>query len=142
MATAAAEPAARPSPPPRPAPAAPRDRGRERQGEREQAGGGGPVYLLRSEQPQVYLSWGSQMPRAPDRLKLRKVVDFWPVRLTLKADYETRTREFSYGLSCKVGAAGDVKGPGGRAGRRQACGLASPLLHALQVPCVQRAALA
>jgi hypothetical protein len=63
---------------------------------------GAAVYVLRSEQPQVYLSWGSQLPRALDRLKLRKVVTLWPLKFTLKADYTTHSREFSYGVSCKV----------------------------------------
>ena len=62
-------------------------------------------YILRSEQPQVYLSWGSKMPACPDRLKLRKEVKLWPLKFTLKADYETRSRDFTYGISCKVGAA-------------------------------------
>lgn len=49
-----------------------------------------------------------QVPRALDRLKLRKVINIWPVRFTLKADYETTSREFTYGLSCKVGSVGAV----------------------------------
>ena len=64
--------------------------------------------LLHCEHPQVLLTWGSQLPVTfkPDKLKLRKHVDLWPIRVTLKADYETRTRDFTYGVSCKASGAG------------------------------------
>lgn len=60
-------------------------------------------YLLRSDQPQVVLTWGSRMPAKPDKLKLRKRIEWapLPIRVNLKADYDTETREFSYGMTCK-----------------------------------------
>ena len=59
-----------------------------------------PVYILRTEHPQVHLSWGSSMSKLkPDKLKLRRRVDAWPLRFVLKADYDTHTKEFSYGCS-------------------------------------------
>ena len=64
--------------------------------------GSDTVYLLRSDHPQVQVSWGSRLPAKPDKLKLRKYVDMWPIRFTLKADYDTASREFEYGLSCKA----------------------------------------
>lgn len=61
-----------------------------------------PVYLIRSEHPQIHLSWASHFPQKVDKLKLRKDIKFFPVKITLKADYSTATREFEYGCSAKV----------------------------------------
>jgi len=60
------------------------------------------VYLLRREHPQVQLTWASRFPKKVDKLKLRKHVNLFPVKLTFKADYDTNTREFDYGCSAKV----------------------------------------
>jgi hypothetical protein len=60
------------------------------------------TYIVRSEHPQVYLSWGSRMPAKPDKLKIRKRIDVWPLKVILKADYDTGTREFDYGCSVMV----------------------------------------
>lgn len=63
-----------------------------------------PRYLLRSEHPQVAVTWStalfSDRPK-PDTLKLRKRVHAWPLEFTFKADYHTATREFSYGMMCR-----------------------------------------
>lgn len=63
-----------------------------------------PHVLLRSEHPQVELSWStalfSDRPK-PDTLKLRKRVHAWPLEFTFKADYHTASREFSYGMMCR-----------------------------------------
>lgn len=58
--------------------------------------------LLRSEHPQIILSSASRFPSKVDKLKLRKIVQIFPVRVTLKADYDTNTREFEYGCSARV----------------------------------------
>jgi hypothetical protein len=60
------------------------------------------VYLLRREHPQVALTWSSKFPQKVDKLKLRKRIHLFPVSITLKADYDTNTREFEYGCSVKV----------------------------------------
>lgn len=60
------------------------------------------TYIVRSEHPQVYLSWGSRMPAKPDKLKIRKRIDVWPLKVVLKADYDTAKREFDYGCSVSV----------------------------------------
>ena len=60
------------------------------------------VYLLRREQPQVQLTWASKFPSKPDKLKLRKEISVFPIKLTLKADYDTSSKEFDYGCSAKV----------------------------------------
>ncbi|KAI7835668.1 hypothetical protein COHA_010407 [Chlorella ohadii] len=63
-----------------------------------------PRYLLRSEHPQVAVTWStsilSDRPK-PDTLKLRKRVTAWPLEFTFKADYHTATREFTYGMMCR-----------------------------------------
>jgi hypothetical protein len=61
------------------------------------------IYVLRSEHPQVQLTYASRFPQKVDKLKLRKVVKVFPIKITLKADYDTNTREFDYGCSAKVG---------------------------------------
>lgn len=70
----------------------------------EQANPQPRVMRLRSDHPQVELSWGTQLfsdrPK-PDVLKLRKRVTAWPLEFTFKADYTTATREFSYGVMCR-----------------------------------------
>lgn len=58
--------------------------------------------ILRQESPQIVLSSNSQFPKTLDKLKIRKRVQFFPIRVTLKADYETKNRAFSYGCSVKV----------------------------------------
>lgn len=58
--------------------------------------------MLRHESPQIILSSNSQFPKTLDKLKIRKRVQFFPIRVTLKADYETKSRSFSYGCSVKV----------------------------------------
>ena len=60
------------------------------------------VYVLRREHPQVQLTWASRFPSKVDKLKLRKRVHLFPVQVTLKADYDTNTREFEYGCSARV----------------------------------------
>lgn len=60
------------------------------------------VYVLRREHPQVQLTWASKFPSKVDKLKLRKAVTLFPVKVTLKADYDTNTREFEYGCSARV----------------------------------------
>ncbi|KAL4854252.1 putative oxidoreductase YhdF [Chlorella vulgaris] len=61
-------------------------------------------YLLRSEHPQVAVTWStaliSDRPK-PDTLKLRKRVHAWPLEFTFRADYHTETRVFDYGLTCR-----------------------------------------
>lgn len=37
----------------------------------------------------------------PAKIKLRKRITAWPLRLTLRADYSRRLRAFQYGFSCK-----------------------------------------
>ena len=58
--------------------------------------------VLRRESPQVLLSSNSQFPKTLDKLKIRKRVHFFPLQVTLKADYETKDRTFAYGCSVKV----------------------------------------
>jgi hypothetical protein len=58
--------------------------------------------VLRDRSPQILLSSDSQFPKTLDKLKIRKRVEFFPLRVTLKADYETKTRTFTYGCSVKV----------------------------------------
>ena len=60
------------------------------------------VYLLRHEHPQIKLTWASKFPHKVDKLKLRKQIKFFPVKFTLKADYDTNTREFEYGCRAQV----------------------------------------
>ena len=60
------------------------------------------VYLLRSDHPQIRLTWASKFPAKVDKLKLRKRINLFPVRVTLMADYDTNTREFEYGCSAKA----------------------------------------
>ena len=60
------------------------------------------VYLLRREHPQIQLTWASKFPTKVDKLKLRKQVNIFPIKFTLKADYDTNTREFDYGCSARV----------------------------------------
>lgn len=58
--------------------------------------------VLRDRSPQILLSSDSQFPKTLDKLKIRKRVEFFPLRVTLKADYETKSRTFTYGCSVKV----------------------------------------
>jgi hypothetical protein len=60
------------------------------------------IYLLRREHPQIQLTWASKFPRKVDKLKLRKAVTVFPIKVTLKADYDTNTKEFEYGCNAKV----------------------------------------
>jgi hypothetical protein len=60
------------------------------------------VYLLRREHPQIQLTWASKFPHKVDKLKLRKAVTVFPIKVTLKADYDTNTKEFEYGCNAKV----------------------------------------
>jgi hypothetical protein len=60
------------------------------------------LYLLRREHPQIQLTWASKFPKKVDKLKLRKVVTVFPIKVTLKADYDTNTKEFEYGCHAKV----------------------------------------
>jgi hypothetical protein len=60
------------------------------------------VYIVRRDSPRVELTCVSSFPAKPDRLKLRKDIMIFPVKLTLKADYVTETREFVYGMSARV----------------------------------------
>jgi hypothetical protein len=60
------------------------------------------VYVLRRDHPQIQMTWASKFPSKVDKLKLRKAVTFFPVKVTLKADYDTNTREFDYGCSARV----------------------------------------
>lgn len=59
------------------------------------------IYVLRRDPPQVHLTWASKFPRKVDKLKIRKRVEIFPVAITLKADYDTNTKEFEYGCSAK-----------------------------------------
>lgn len=58
--------------------------------------------MLRRDSPQIILSSNSQFPKTLDKLKIRKRVQFFPIRVTFKADYETKARTFTYGCSVKV----------------------------------------
>ncbi len=60
------------------------------------------VYLLRREHPQVELTWASRFPKQLDKIKIRKHFTLFPVKFTLKADYDTATNGFQYGASAKV----------------------------------------
>ena len=60
------------------------------------------VFTLRREQPQIMMSWASMFPKKFDKLKLRKRLKVWPVRITLKAEFDTTTNGFDYGWSIKV----------------------------------------
>lgn len=60
------------------------------------------IYLLRREHPQIQLTWASKFPKKVDKLKLRKAVTVFPIKVTLKADYDTNTKEFEYGCHAKV----------------------------------------
>ena len=60
------------------------------------------IYVLRQEHPQIQVTWGSKFPAKVDKLKLRKQVKVFPVKFTLKADYDTNTREFEYGCRAQV----------------------------------------
>lgn len=66
------------------------------------------VYLLRRDHPQVELTWASRFPRQLDKIKIRKHFTIFPVKFTLKADYDTATNSFYYGASAKVGRPEDV----------------------------------
>ena len=62
----------------------------------------GRSMVLRRESPQILLSSSSRFPSTLDKLKIRKRVHLFPLRVTLKADYETSSRSFTYGCSVKV----------------------------------------
>jgi hypothetical protein len=58
--------------------------------------------VLRREAPTVLLSSNSQFPRSGfDKLKLRRRINVFPLRITLKADWAVATRDFTYGCSVK-----------------------------------------
>lgn len=59
------------------------------------------IYVIRKEHPQVQLTWASRFPSKVDNLKIRKEVHVFPIKVTLKADYNTETRDFSYGCTAK-----------------------------------------
>ena len=52
-----------------------------------------------TQHPEVSVTWGSTFP---DKVKFRKLVGVWPLRLKLRADYCRVSRSFEYGCSCKV----------------------------------------
>jgi len=62
----------------------------------------GRSMVLRRDSPQILLSSSSRFPNTLDKLKIRKRVNLFPLRVTLKADYETSNRAFTYGCSVKV----------------------------------------
>ncbi len=47
----------------------------------------------------MFITWGSTFP---DKVKFRKLVGIWPLRLKLRADYCRVSRSFEYGCSCKA----------------------------------------
>lgn len=57
---------------------------------------------IHSDYPAVELLWTSLFPSRPDKLKIRKHFTLFPIKFTLKADYDTRNRTFEYGASAKV----------------------------------------
>lgn len=57
--------------------------------------------VLRREAPTVVLSSNSTFPRSVDKLKLRRRIHVFPLRVTLKADWAVATRDFTYGCSVK-----------------------------------------
>jgi hypothetical protein len=57
--------------------------------------------VLRREAPTILLSSNSAFPRTLDKLKIRRRLHLFPIRMTLKADYETKDRTFTYGCSVK-----------------------------------------
>lgn len=46
------------------------------------------------------LTWGSNFP---DHVKVRKYINFWPLRFVAGAQFDRRNRYFTYGASCRVG---------------------------------------
>ncbi|KAK9832170.1 hypothetical protein WJX74_001382 [Apatococcus lobatus] len=44
------------------------------------------------------LTWGSNFP---DHVKVRKYVNFWPLRFVAGASFDRRNRYFTYGASCR-----------------------------------------
>ena len=58
-----------------------------------------------TQHPEVFFTWGSTFP---DKIKFRKLVGIWPLRLKLRADYCRVSRSFEYGCSCKVRCGGRV----------------------------------
>jgi hypothetical protein len=52
-----------------------------------------------AQHPEVFVTWGSTFP---DKIKFRKLVRLWPLRLKLRADYCRVSRTFEYGCSCKA----------------------------------------
>ena len=52
-----------------------------------------------AQHPEVFITWGSTFP---DKVKFRKLVGIWPLRLKLRADYCRVSRSFEYGCSCKA----------------------------------------
>ena len=57
--------------------------------------------LVLRRSPMVVLSSNSTFPRSFDKLKIRRRINVFPLRLTLKADWEVATRNFVYGCSLK-----------------------------------------
>ncbi len=51
--------------------------------------------------PTILLSTNSTFPKSLDKLKIRRRISLFPLRLTLKADWEVATRNFVYGCSVK-----------------------------------------
>ena len=58
-----------------------------------------------TQHPEVFVTWGSTFP---DKIKLRKLVGIWPLRLKLRADYCRVSRSFEYGCSCKARCGGSI----------------------------------
>ena len=56
-----------------------------------------------TQHPEVFVTWGSSFP---DKIKFRKLVGIWPLRLKLRADYCRVSRSFEYGCSCKARCSG------------------------------------
>ena len=44
-----------------------------------------------TQHPEVFVTWGSTFP---DKIKFRKLVGMWPLRLKLRADYCRVSRSF------------------------------------------------
>lgn len=62
-----------------------------------------PTYrTIRHDYPAVELLWTSLFPAKPDKVKIRKHFTFFPIKFTLKAEYDTRNRTFEYGASARV----------------------------------------
>ena len=58
-----------------------------------------PLQFTFGSHPQVMFTWGSSFP---DRVKVQKRIQIWPLRFKLRFEYNSFARTTSLAYSCKV----------------------------------------